>query len=86
MSATSVTILTHTEELSLTSGNSFRQYPVDLAPSGTNGLGDTTVEAWTFRANILWLRARVDRSAIVPIPTEYDVSLHGKINKILLNL
>jgi len=70
----------------LTSGNSFRQYPVDLAPSGTNGLGDTTVEAWTFRANILWLRARVDRSAIVPIPAEYDISLHGKINKILLNL
>lgn len=70
----------------LTSGNSFRQYPVDATPSGDNGKGDTTVEAWTFRANILWLRARVDRSAVLPVPTDYDVSLYGKVNKILLNL
>lgn len=70
----------------LTSGNSFREYPVDATPSGSNGLGDTTVEAWTFRANILWLRARVDRSALNPLPTEYDVTLHGKVNKIFLNL
>ncbi len=70
----------------LTSGNSFKQYPVTAAPSGANNLGDTATEAWTFRANILWIRARVDRSALDPLPTSYDPTLHGMIDKILLNL
>jgi hypothetical protein len=70
----------------LTSGNSYREYPVTSVPSGSNNLGDTTTEAWTFRANILWLRARVDRSAITPTPTTYDINTHGSVNKILLNL
>jgi hypothetical protein len=70
----------------LTSGNSFKQYPVTAAPSGANNLGDTATEAWTFRANILWIRARVDRSALDPLPTSYDPTLHGMVDKILLNL
>ena len=68
----------------LTSGNSFRQYPVTSAPSGSNGLGDTTTEAWTFRANILWLRARVDRYYLNA--GSYDNAQHGTVDKILLNL
>lgn len=68
----------------LTSGNSFRQYPVTNTPSGSNGLGDTTVEAWTFRANILWIRARVDRSHLGA--SSYDAATHGAVDKILLNL
>ena len=68
----------------LTSGNSFRQYPVTATPSGTNSLGDTTTEAWTFRANILWLRARIDRSHLGA--GSYDNTLHGTVDKILLNL
>jgi len=68
----------------LTSGNSFRQYPVTSAPSGSNGLGDTTTEAWTFRANILWLRARVDRDYLNA--GSYDNAQHGTVDKILLNL
>lgn len=68
----------------LTSGNSFRQYPVTSIPSGTNSLGDTTTEAWTFRANILWIRARVDRDYLSA--GSYDVALHGTVDKILLNL
>jgi len=70
----------------LTSGNTFRQYPVTSVPSGSNNLGDTTTEAWTFRANLLWVRARVDRSYITPVPANYDVALHGTVDKILLNL
>lgn len=70
----------------LTSGNTFRQYPVTSVPSGSNALGDTTTEAWTFRANLLWVRARVDRSYITPVPANYDVALHGTVDKILLNL
>ncbi len=70
----------------LTSGNSFKQYPVTDIPSGTNGLGDTITEAWTFRANLLWIRARVDRDYIDPLPTEYTSSDYGTVEKILLNL
>lgn len=68
----------------LTSGNSFRQYPVTSVPSGSNSLGDTTTEAWTFRANILWIRARVDRDYLSA--GSYDIALHGTVDKILLNL
>lgn len=71
----------------LTSGNSYREYPINsTAPTGSNNLGDTVTEAWTFRANVLWLRARVDRSAINPPPSSYSSSQHGTLTKILLNL
>lgn len=71
----------------LTSGNSYREYPINsAAPSGSNFIGDTITEAWTFRANILYLRARVDRTALNPLPTSYDSSQHGTVTKILLNL
>lgn len=70
----------------LSSGNSWKQYPVTNDPSGSNDLGDTITEAWTFRANLLWLRARVDRSALDPVPTSYDAGIHGTVDKILLNL
>jgi hypothetical protein len=68
----------------LTSGQSYRQYPVTATPSGSGGLGDTTTEAWTFRANLLWIRARVDRSHLGA--GSYDVAQHGSVDKILLNL
>ena len=68
----------------LTSGNIYRQYPVTAIPSGSNNLGDSTTEAWTFRANLLWIRARVDRDYLAAV--SYDVTLHGTVDKILLNL
>lgn len=70
----------------LNSGNSFKQYPVTATPSGAGGVGDTITEAWTFRANLLWIRARVDRSYISPTPAQYVSSDHGTVEKILLNL
>jgi hypothetical protein len=71
----------------LTSGNSYREYPINSsAPTGSNNIGDTVTEAWTFRANILWIRARVDRSALSPAPLSYESAQHGIVTKILLNL
>ena len=70
----------------LTSGNPYRQYPVTSNPSGSNGVGDTVTEAWTFRANVLWIRARIDRSYLDPVPVEYSSADHGVVDKILLNL
>lgn len=70
----------------LTSGNAYKQYPVTDEPTGSNGLGDTVTEAWTFRANLLWIRARVERDYIEPEPSGYDSSLYGTVDKILLNL
>jgi|TARA_B110000908_G_scaffold21207_1_gene23895 hypothetical protein len=68
----------------LTSGNTYKQYPVTAVPSGANALGDTTTEAWTFRANLLWIRARVDRTHLSA--ANYVIADHGTVDKILLNL
>lgn len=68
----------------LTSGTPYRQYPFNsLAPSGNNG-GDTATEGFTFRANILYLRARIDRSYLTE--TIYDPLVHGRVTKIILNI
>lgn len=67
----------------LTSGTAYRQYPTNSAlPTGTNG-GDTKSEGFTFRANLLYIRARVDRSYLGD--TVYSQLSHGSIMKILLN-
>lgn len=61
------------------------QYPLDpLTPTGI--AGDTFVDAFTFQGNFLWLRARTDRSYVVPAPTtDAEKSLLGSVRKILLN-
>jgi hypothetical protein len=52
----------------------------------TGHSGDTGVEGFTFTANVIWLRARVDRSYIQPQPnTPDEISQYGVVNKILLN-
>lgn len=67
----------------LTSGTAYRQYPVNSAlPTGTNG-GDTKNEGFTFRANLLYIRARVDRTYLNAV--SYNQSTHGTVVKILLN-
>lgn len=68
----------------LTSGTAYRQYPINSnSPTGDNN-GDTITEGFTFRANVLYLRARVDRSYVQE--TEYDPLIHGRVTKILLNI
>lgn len=63
----------------------YMQYPLKpLEPTGITG--DTFVDAFTFQGNFLWLRARVDRSFVVPVPTtDSEKSLLGSVRKILLN-
>jgi hypothetical protein len=41
--------------------------------------------AFSFTGNHVWVRARVDRSALDPAPGSYDQSLHGTVEKVLLN-
>ena len=43
--------------------------------------GDTGVESYTFQANLVWVRAIVDRSYL-PFPQIADV---GAVQQILLN-
>lgn len=67
----------------LTSGTPYRQYPVNSTnPTGTNS-GDTRSEGFTFRVNLLYMRARVDRNYLED--TVYNQTEHGSVEKILLN-
>lgn len=65
--------------------NAYKQYPlIAVAPTGVTG--DTMVDAFTFQGNFLYIRARMDRSYVVPVPTtEVEISLLGSIKKVLLN-
>lgn len=68
----------------LTSGTPYKQYPINSNnPTEING-GDSITEGFTFRANILYIRARVDRSYLND--TVYDPAVHGRVTKILLNI
>lgn len=69
----------------LNGAKAYNQYPLNpLEPTGVSG--DTFVDAATFQGNFLWLRARLDRSYVVPVPTtDTEKSLLGSIRKILLN-
>ena len=67
----------------LTSGTTHRQYPVNSNSPNGNNQGDTRTEGFTFRANLLYIRARVDRAYLNA--TNYNQSIHGSIDKILLN-
>lgn len=69
----------------LTSGQSYRQYPVlPNSPSGSNNAGDTGTEGFTFRGNLIYIRARIDRSYLGA--SAYNSNDHGRIDKILLNV
>jgi hypothetical protein len=60
------------------------QHPIDagsLLGGGTKG--DTTVEAFTFTGNFVYLRAKVVRTYIAGPPA---LSTVGTVNKILLNI
>lgn len=69
----------------LNGANAFIEYPLDpLTPTGV--AGDTFVDAFTFQGNFLYIRVRIDRSYITPVPTtDVEKSLLGSVKKILLN-
>jgi len=62
------------------------EYPLNRArPTGNRG-GDTGIDAYNFQANVLWIRARVDRSYIKPQPTNQEqIAQLGIVRKIMLN-
>ena len=67
----------------LTSGTSYKQYPVNSA-SPTGIVGDTGTDGFTFRVNVIYLRARVDRDYLGA--SDYDLAAHGRIDQLLLNV
>ena len=67
----------------LTSGSDYKQYPVNSsAPTGV--VGDTGTDGFTFRVNVIYMRARVDREYLNA--SSYNQSQHGRIDQILLNV
>lgn len=59
------------------------QYPINPnAPTGANN-GDTSVTAYSFSGNYIWIRARVNRDYLVPFPQ--DTLYVGAVRYILLN-
>lgn len=56
------------------------------AQTSVNG-GDTGVYGFTFKANVMWIRARVDRSYYMPETTQYPNRSHyGAVRKIMMAL
>lgn len=70
----------------LDGSKAYIEYPlIPGAPTGKNG-GDTMVDAFTFQGNFLWLRVRMDKTYVRPVPTtDSQKSLLGSITKVLLN-
>ncbi len=63
-------------------------FPISLSISAPylDFEGETGSFAYTFKGNFVWLRARLDRSDIDPVPEDNDeLALYGTIRKILLN-
>ena len=69
----------------LDGSNAFIEYPlIPLSPTGSNG--DTMVDSFTFLGNFLYVRVRMDRSFVRPVPsTEAEIAELGSIKKVLLN-
>lgn len=69
----------------LNGAREYIEYPLDtINPTGANG--DTGVDAVTFQGNFLYIRFKIDRSYVVPVPTtDSEKALLGSIGKVLLN-
>ncbi|MCS7317099.1 MAG: hypothetical protein NZZ41_02100 [Candidatus Dojkabacteria bacterium] len=71
--------------ISLNGTTPYIQYPIDpLNPTGLNN-GDTSVLSFNFQGNFVLLRARLNRTYILPNPPP-DPYNYGKVSNILLNL
>ena len=61
----------------------YLQFPADpYHPTGDQN-GDTGINVYNFAGNFIWLRARIDRSYLLPQPI--DPELVGTVTQILLN-
>jgi hypothetical protein len=69
--------------IQLLPGQDFIQFPLNPNnPTGSSG-GDSTVVAYNFSGNYIWIRARLDRNYLIPYPA--DPQFVGAIKYILLN-
>ena len=68
--------------IQLIPGQDYIQFPADpRAPTGASG-GDSSVVAYNFSGNYIWIRARLNRDYLVPYPM--DTSFVGAIKYVLL--
>lgn len=67
------------------SGAPYMQFPRDVMnPTGDSG--DTGTIGMNITGSFIWLRARVDRSYIVPAPIDdLGIAAYGYVDRILLN-
>lgn len=69
----------------LKNNQKYLQFPVDPEnPTGLGGNGDTGTDGFTFRINLLYIRARIDRDYLEA--ESYDNLLHGIMEKVLINI
>lgn len=68
-------------------GCNYLEYPVNEAfPTSPDGNGDTGVYGFTFKANLVWIRAKVVRDYLDIDETDYaEVAKLGIVNKILIS-
>lgn len=66
----------------LTQDSAYLQYPINHEyPTGNYG-GDTGVKALNFKANVLWIRAVLDRRYLT---SNESTLVHGSVQKIILS-
>lgn len=75
--------------IQLTPGAQFVEFPINPAiPTGEYASGgDTSTVGFSFRVNVVWLRARLDRTYLSPVLYEFDpetLVLLGHVRKITL--
>jgi len=70
--------------------NTIRAYvPIDLNNTGTgiNAMGETSTISFSFTGRFVWMRAKVDRSTVVPMDASpLMIAQVGIIDRILLNI
>lgn len=65
-------------------GKQCLDFPFTYSPTGQNG-GDTGTFGYTFAANLLWLRVRLEREHLhLPHDTEEEIGRMGGVRKISL--
>lgn len=63
--------------------------PIDLNNTGTgiNAIGETSTTGLSFTGRYVWMRAKIDRSQVVPMDaSELMIAQVGIIDRILLNI
>ena len=61
----------------------YLQFPIDISLPTSHLTGDSGTYAYNFSGNYVWVRARVDRGYLVPVPA--DPYLVGCVSQIILN-